>query len=305
MTSVTAWILCRLIKQAGILDGVVNIVFGLGSEVGEALVSHPEIKLISFTGGTLTGKRIMVNSAARMKKLSLELGGKNPNIVYHDCNLEKCIQTTVRSSFSNQGEICLCGSRIYVQEGIYDKFISEFISATLKWKVGDPNDRSTNVGALVSQQHMEKVLYYIELAKKEGGVIHCGGERISLPGRCQDGYFVAPTIISGLNHSSKCVQEEIFGPVVVVTKFITEEEVIEKANDTEYGLSATVWTENISRAQRTASALQVGTVWINCWMNRDLRVPFGGMKMSGMGREGGRHSLEFFTETKTVCIQNS
>lgn len=304
ITSVTAWMLCKLFVEAGFPDGVVNMVFGLGSKAGQALVEHPNVPLISFTGGTLTARNILKSSAALIKRFSLELGGKNPNIIYDDTDLDKCIPTTVRSSFLNQGEICLCGSRIFVQEKIYDSFIKRFEDEVRKWVVGDPNDPTTNVGALISQQHMEKVLSFIQLAKESGGNILCGGSRISPSSdRCAGGYFFQPTIITGLSNKSRVCQEEIFGPVVTVVKFSTEEEVIEMANDVMYGLSASVWTTDIGRAQRTALALKVGTVWINCWLNRDLRVPFGGQKMSGIGREGGKFSWEFFTERKTVCIK--
>lgn len=304
MTSATAIILCRLIQKAGIPKGVVNMVLGLGASAGQALVEHPEVPRVSFTGGTVTGRHLMASAANRLKTLSLELGGKNPNVIFDDCNLDLCVATTVRSSFANQGEICLCGSRIYVQAGIYDRFLEALIKAVEKWKVGDPSDPTTNMGALISEAHLKKVLGYVNIAKEQGGTIAFGGTPLSIEGRCAKGYFMSPTIITGLSQDSKCVQEEIFGPVVTIHKFETEAEVIQKANDVQYGLSATVWTENLGCAQRMSLALQVGTVWVNCWLNRDLRVPFGGAKMSGIGAEGGKFSMEFFTQRKTVCLQH-
>jgi len=248
----------------------------------------------------------MQSASVQLKTLSLELGGKNPNIIFDDCNLEKCVAVTMASSFTNQGEVCLCGSRIYIQEGIYDTFVEKFLAALKKWVVGDPLSTTTNMGALISQQHMEKVLGYVSSAVLEGGTILFGGpDRLEVGGRCEKGYFVRPTVITGLHHQSKCIQEEIFGPVVVLTKFSTEAEVIEKANDVQYGLSATVWTENLGRAQRLSLALQVGTVWVNCWLNRDLRVPFGGAKKSGIGAEGGKFSMDFYTQKKTICLQHT
>lgn len=302
-TSSTAHILCRLLNEAGLPNGVVNIIFGDGQKVGASIVESDDIYAISFTGGTVTGKKIYSIASNKIKKISLELGGKNPNIIFSDCDLQKCIDTTIRSSFANQGEICLCGSRIYVQQEIYDTFIKKFVEATAKWKVGDPFDSTTNMGALISEQHMEKVLKYIQIARDTGATIAFGGYRIKLEGKCQYGYFVSPTIITNISQDSVCVQEEIFGPVVCVLPFTTEEQVIELANDTQYGLSATVWTENLARANRMSLKLKVGTVWVNCWLQRDLRVPFGGTKMSGTGREGGKFSLDFYTEKKTICMQ--
>jgi len=307
MTSMTASILCRLISEAGLPNGVVNIVFGVGQNAGSPLVEHKDVPVISFTGGTITGQKIFALAAQKIKKLSLELGGKNPNIIFDDLQpseLQKCVQTTVRSSFANQGEICLCGSRIYVQKGIYTQFMELFLAAIKNWKVGDPTEPSTSMGALISQQHMEKVLSYIKIAREEGATVH-GGNRVIIEGRCKDGYFVEPTVITDISQKSRCVQEEIFGPVVCVVPFTTEEEAIELANDVEYGLSSTVWTSNLHIANRVSLQLKAGTVWVNCWLNRDLRVPFGGMKMSGIGREGGKYSIDFFTEKKTISTQYS
>eukprot|EP01102_Stenamoeba_stenopodia_P023021 TRINITY_DN9793_c0_g4_i2.p1 TRINITY_DN9793_c0_g4~~TRINITY_DN9793_c0_g4_i2.p1 ORF type:complete len:302 (-),score=53.62 TRINITY_DN9793_c0_g4_i2:102-1007(-) len=297
-----------VLNKAGIPKGVVNIVFGTGIRAGAALVSHPKVPLISFTGGTRTGEEIIKLCAPHYKKMSLELGGKNPNIIFADADLSKAIPTTVRSSFANQGEICLCGSRIFVQDTIFDKFLEAFVAETKKLVVGDPSDPKTTTGALVSEEHFNKVRSCIELAKQEGGTIVLGGTDPvdNLPEEFKGGYFVRPTIITGV-HPSNCrtQQEEIFGPVVTVVPFHTEEEVIEWANDVKYGLSASVWTQNVNTAHRVSTAVQSGTVWVNCWMLRDLRVPFGGIKHSGIGREGGSHSIDFYTEVKTICMQYS
>ncbi len=303
ITPMTAYLLSKLCIEAGLPAGVLNIVHGLGPKVGAAIVAHPEIKAISFTGGTKTGEDIARIAAPMFKKLSLELGGKNPNIIFADCNYDEMLDTTVRSSFSNQGQICLCGSRIFVERPIYDKFRADFVARATALKIGDPLDESTNIGAVVSKPHMEKILSYIELAKEEGGTILCGGNQVKLEGRCSDGYFIKPTVIEGLSQSCRTNQEEIFGPVVSIMPFNTEEEVLGYANSVRYGLSATVWTENLSRAHRVAAALDSGIIWVNCWLLRDLRTPFGGMKDSGMGREGGFEALKFFTEEKNVCVK--
>ena len=303
ITPMTAYLLSKLCIEAGLPAGVLNIVHGLGPKVGSAIVAHPEIKAISFTGGTKTGEDIARVAAPMFKKLSLELGGKNPNIIFADCNYDELLDTTVRSSFSNQGQICLCGSRIFVERPIYEKFKTDFVTRASKLKIGDPLDESTNIGAVVSKPHMEKILSYIELAKEEGGTMLCGGKQVNLDGRCSGGYFVEPTVIESLPHNCRTNQEEIFGPVVSIMPFDTEEEVLDYANSVRYGLSATLWTENLSRAHRVAAAIDSGIVWVNCWLLRDLRTPFGGMKDSGMGREGGFEALKFFTEEKNVCIK--
>lgn len=300
-TSMTAALLGEVIKDVGLPSGVVNIVFGLGPSVGEAIVKHPSVPLISFTGGTETGKRIYRDSAENFKKISLELGGKNPNIIFADCNLDQAVEISVRSSFLNQGEICLCGSRVYVEEKIAPQFLERLVEATKKMKVGNPEAEGTQMGALVSKAHLEKVQSYIALAKKEGAKILCGGDQPHLEKPFQNGYFLNPTIITGVDQKSKCVQEEIFGPVITVQTFKTEDEVINLANDVRYGLSASVWTEDVQKAERVAGQLDVGTVWVNTWLLRDLRMPFGGMKHSGLGREGGQYSMEFFSELTTVC----
>ena len=303
ITPMTAYLLSKLCIEAGLPAGVLNIVHGLGKKAGAAIVSHKDVKAISFTGGTKTGEWIARTAAPMFKKLSLELGGKNPNIIFADCDYEEMLQTTVRSSFSNQGQICLCGSRIFVERPLYENFCGDFVERVSKLKIGDPLDEKTNVGAIVSESHMEKILSYIELARKEGGTILTGGNQIKLSGRCADGYFIEPTVIENLAHDCRTNQEEIFGPVVTVAPFDSEEEVLKYANSISYGLSATVWTENLSRAHRVAEKIESGIVWVNSWLLRDLRTPFGGVKDSGVGREGGFEALRFFTEEKNVCIK--
>jgi aminomuconate-semialdehyde/2-hydroxymuconate-6-semialdehyde dehydrogenase len=289
--------------EAGLPKGVLNVVHGLGNKAGQAIIDHPSIPVISFTGGTLTGKKIATAAAPMFKKLSLEMGGKNPNIIFADCDFDLAVQTSIQSSFSNQGEICLCGSRIFVERTIYNKFLAEFVKKTKELVVGDPLNEKTNIGALVSESHMKKVLGYIDLARQEGGRILTGGKPIRIDGRCQNGYFLEPAIIEGLSTSCRTNQEEIFGPVVTVMPFDSEEEAITGANSTTYGLSATLWTENLSRAHRVSAQLKSGIIWVNCWLFRDLRTPFGGMNQSGIGREGGWEALRFFTEAKNICIK--
>lgn len=304
-TSHTAALLCELSVEAGLPPGVMNMVFGLGTKAGAAIVAHADVPLISFTGGTATGQAIARVAAPMFKKLSLELGGKNPNLIFADANLDLAVESTIRSSFLNQGEICLCGSRIYVQNEIYDQFLAKFVPKVQALRAGDPKERDTFLGPLVSAEHLAKVEGFIELAKKEGAKVLAGGKRPSFTGdalKMKNGYFLEATILTGVRHESRVQQEEIFGPVVTVTPFATENEVIELANGTKYGLSATVWTESLARAHRVSAALDAGTVWVNTWMLRDLRVPFGGVKASGLGREGQEGSREFFTEAKTICI---
>jgi aminomuconate-semialdehyde/2-hydroxymuconate-6-semialdehyde dehydrogenase len=303
ITPMTAYLLSKICVKAGLPPGVLNIVHGLGAKVGSAITRHPEINAITFTGGTKTGETIAREAAPKFKKLSLELGGKNPNIIFADCNYDDMLITTIKSSFRNQGEICLCGSRIYVESLIYDKFVVDFVSKTKELTVGDPQDPKTDLGAIVSLEHKEKILSYIKLAQEEGGKIECGGNEIKPEGRCKDGWFVEPTIITGLDHLCRTNQEEIFGPVVTIQPFTTEDEVLQYANSTKYGLASMIWTENLTRAHRLASNIHTGIVWINCWMERDLRTPFGGMKNSGVGREGGFEALRFFTEAKNVTIK--
>jgi aminomuconate-semialdehyde/2-hydroxymuconate-6-semialdehyde dehydrogenase len=302
VTPVTAFLLSRICMEAGLPAGVLNIIHGTGPHAGEAIVTHPAIKAISFTGSTRAGERIATIAAPKFKKLSLELGGKNPNIIFADCNWEKMMKTSIQSSFSNQGEICLCGSRILVEEPIYERFKKEFIQRARQLKVGDPLEEGSQQGAIVSEVHFEKILRCIETAKNEGGMILCGGKAIKLEGRCAVGYFIEPTVIEGLGPECQTNQEEIFGPVVTLQSFKTEEEALALANATQYGLAATIWTQDISRANRFADKVESGIIWINCWLLRDLRTPFGGMKNSGVGREGGWEALKFFTEMKNVCI---
>lgn len=303
VTPMTAYLLSKLCIEAGLPAGVLNIVHGLGPKVGSAIVSNGDVKAISFTGGTKTGEEIARVAAPMFKKLSLELGGKNPNIIFADCNYDEMLATTVRSSFSNQGEICLCGSRIFVERPLYARFKTEFTARVAALKVGDPNDADTDVGAIVSRQHFDKITSYIDLAKTEGGTVLTGGKSVRVDGRCESGWFIEPTVIEGLPHDCRTNQEEIFGPVVTIMPFDSEDEVLAYANSVRYGLSATVWTENLSRAHRVAAKLESGIVWVNCWMLRDLRTPFGGVKDSGVGREGGFEALRFFTEEKNVCIK--
>lgn len=303
LTPMTAFLLSELCVRAGLPAGVLNIIHGRGARAGQAIVDHPMIKAISFTGGTNTGRRIAESAAPHFKRLSLELGGKNPNIVFADCDFGVAVKTSVRSSFTNQGEICLCGSRIYVEESLYERFIAAFIEETKAMKIGDPLENGTDIGALVSEAHMQKVLSYIELAQQEGGSVIYGGKRVFLHGRCAGGFFVEPTIITGLTEHCRTNQEEIFGPVVTIQSFKGEEEAVALANATTYGLSATIWTQNLGKAHRVAAAVKSGIVWVNCWLFRDLRTPFGGMKQSGLGREGGWEALRFFMDTKNVCIR--
>ncbi len=298
LTPLTANRLGELSIEAGIPPGVINLVHGLGAKAGQAIVAHPDVPLISFTGGTVTGARVAATGAPLFKKLSLELGGKNPNLIFADADLEDAMATSIRSSFWNQGEICLCGSRIFVERSVYEPFVERFVEATRKLRIGDPLDEATEIGAVISEAHLEKILGYVELARQEGGTIATGGRRRPGPG-----FFIEPTIITGLGCDCRVLQEEIFGPVVTITPFDGEAEAIRFANSTRYGLSATVWTRDLQRAHRVAAALDSGTVWINCWLLRDLRVPFGGMKESGVGREGGFQSLNFFTESKNVCVK--
>jgi len=303
ITPMTAFLLSELCIEAGLPAGVLNIVHGTGPNAGQAISEHPEIKAISFTGGTETGKRIAATAAPMFKKLSLELGGKNPNIIFADCDFDEALKTSVHSSFANQGQICLCGSRIFVERSIYDRFKDAFAKKVNQLLVGDPADPSSNLGAVVSKPHMEKVLGFVELAKEEGGTILTGGHQVKLAGALANGYYIAPTVIEGLAYDCQTNQQEIFGPVVTIAPFDTEQEVLMMANSTQYGLSATVWTTNSQRANRVSSELKTGIVWVNCWLLRDLRTPFGGVKKSGVGREGGWDVLNFFTEKKNVCIK--
>ncbi len=303
MTSLTAWMLASILNEAGVPKGVVNVVFGRGPSAGQALVEHPDVPLISFTGGTATGERLAASAAPRLKRLSLELGGKNPNIVFDDADLEEAVAIGVRSSFLNQGEICLCGSRVYVQENLYEAYVKGFRERASALKVGDPREADTFIGPLVSRQHRDKVLSFAELARAENADFVLGAEQPELAGALAGGYFAHPIALAGVAHASRIVQEEIFGPFVTIQPFRDEDEIVGMANGVKYGLSATVWTRDLGRAHRMAERLDAGTVWVNTWLSRDLRAPFGGVKASGLGREGGAHSLEFFSEVKNVCLK--
>lgn len=302
VTPMTAYLLSKLCIEAGLPKGVLNIVHGDGVKVGANITKHQKIKAISFTGSTRVGKEIAKVAAPMFKKISLEMGGKNPGLIFADCNYEKMLETTVRSSFANQGQICLCTSRLYIESSIYEKFKSDFVERVKALKIGPPTDESTNIAAIVSKPHYDKILSYIKLAKEEGGTILTGGKAVH-PAGYEEGWYIAPTVIEGLPADCRTNQEEIFGPVMTIMPFEKEEDVMAYANGTDYGLACTLWTENLSRANRIAKTIDSGIVWINTWMLRDLRTPFGGMKNSGVGREGGFEALRFFTEPKNVCIE--
>ncbi len=302
ITPLTAFLLGEICTEAGLPKGVLNIVHGTGPSAGQAIVEHKNIKAISFTGGTKTGENIARTAAPMFKKLSLELGGKNPNLIFADCDYDKMLETTVRSSFANQGQICLCGSRIFVEKPIYEKFKKDFVEKVKQLKIGNPFDAETNIGALVSKPHLEKVALYIKLAEKEGGKILCGGNQVTVKG-FENGYYLEPTVIEVYDDQCRVNQEEIFGPVVTIMPFETEEEALQMANSVKYGLSSTLWTSDLNRTMRISKEIEAGIVWVNTWLNRDLRTPFGGMKDSGVGREGGFEALRFFTEAKNVCIK--
>jgi len=303
LTPMTAYFLGEICREAGLPNGVLNIVHGTGPNVGAPMTAHPKIGTISFTGGTVTGRKVAEACAPLFKKVSLELGGKNPNIIFADADLNAAIAGSVRSSFANQGQVCLCGSRVFVERPVYDEFVDRFVKKTAQLRMGDPLDEKTDQGAIVSKTQLDKVKFYVDLAQKEGGKVALGGKAPEvLNERCEQGYFFPPTVITGLPVKCRTNREEIFGPVVTITPFENEEEVIGYANDCDYGLSSSVWTQNLSRAHRVAEKINAGTVWVNCWLVRDLRVPFGGMKQSGVGREGGNEALHFYTEPKNICI---
>jgi aminomuconate-semialdehyde/2-hydroxymuconate-6-semialdehyde dehydrogenase len=302
VTPMTAYLLGDICNKAGLPKGVLNIVHGLGHTTGQAIVEHEKIKAISFTGGTATGASIARTAAPMFKKLSLELGGKNPNLIFADCDYDKMLNVTLKSSFANQGQICLCGSRIFVERSIYEQFKTDFIARTRALKVGNPMDSETKIGALVSKPHLEKVKSYIDIAEQEGGTVLCGGNYVTVEG-FENGYYLEPTIIEVTDANCRLNQEEIFGPVVTIMPFDTDEEALELANGVKYGLSSTIWTNNLTRSMHLAKNLHAGIVWINTWLMRDLRTPFGGMKDSGVGREGGVEALRFFTEPKNICIK--
>ena len=303
VTPITAFLLAKICKEAGLPDGVLNILHGTGNHCGEAIVKHPEIKAISFTGSTRAGQHIASVAAPMFKKLSLELGGKNPTIIFADCDWDKMIQQTIRSSFTNQGQICLCGSRILIESSVYEQFKKDFVEKAKAQTIGDPLNDENKQGAIVSKIHFDKILQCIDTAVQEGGKILCGGHHTKPSGRCSEGYFIQPTIIENLGPQCKTNQEEIFGPVVTLQPFDTTEEALALANATNYGLACSLWTKDVSRAHQMAAQIQAGIVWVNCWLVRDLRTPFGGVKNSGVGREGGWDALKFFTEQKNICVE--
>jgi len=305
ITPKTAAMLGEICQKVGLPKGVLNILHGSGSSVGSAICNHPKVKAISFTGGSATGATIATQLAPQFKKLSLELGGKNPALIFDDCDFENTVEEVFRASFANQGQICLCASRLYIQRGIYEKFKTALVEKAQTLLPQDPLINETKMGAIVSKDHLEKVLGYIDLAKQEGGTILAGGEQVQLSGRCQQGYFLQPTIIEGLTNGASCNQQEIFGPVITLQVFDTDEQALVLANESKYGLAATIWTQNINRAHQLGEQINTGIVWINCWLLRDLRTPFGGMNHSGVGREGGLEAMRFFTEPKNVCIKYS
>lgn len=303
VTPVTSYLLSIICREAGLPPGVLNIVHGTGANAGEAIVTHPDVKAISFTGSTRAGERIASLAAPKFKKLSLELGGKNPAIIFADCDWDKMMKETLRSGFANQGEICLCTSRILVEASIYERFRDEFVEKVSKMIPADPLNEESRQGAIVSKVHQDKILRCLDTARQEGGRIICGGKAVQPEGRCGNGYFVQPAVIEGLGPDSQTNQEEIFGPVVTLQPFHTEEEALSLANASTYGLAATIWTQDLSRAGRLAASVEAGIIWVNCWLLRDLRTPFGGVKNSGVGREGGWEALRFFTEPRNVCIR--
>lgn len=303
ITPVTAAMLGAIANQAGLPPGVLNIIHGVGANVGPALCGHKDVAAISFTGSTRTGREISKIAAPLFKKLSLEMGGKNPTIIFADCDFDLAVKEVARAAFSNQGQICLCGSRIYIERPLYEKMKRALVDRVSKLRVGDPSEEGTDQGAVVSKQHFEKIMSYLDLAQQEGGKILCGGRRAKVAGRCAEGWFIEPTLIEGLPSDCRVNQEEIFGPVAALIQFDSEKEMINEANSVPYGLSCSLWTRDIQRALRVSREIQTGIVWVNCWMFRDLRTPFGGVKESGVGREGGVDALRFFTEPKNVCLK--
>jgi aminomuconate-semialdehyde/2-hydroxymuconate-6-semialdehyde dehydrogenase len=304
LTPLTASILCELATQAGIPPGVLNIVHGTGEHCGKPIVQHGGVPTISFTGSTPVGRWIASHCGESLKRVSLELGGKNPMLVFEDADPITAATEALRAAFTNSGQICLCASRILVHQSIYTKFREALVAAACQLVPGDPLEPATRHGALVSRQHLEKVHGFVQLARDLGGTIHCGGTpAMNVSPRCEGGYFYPPTVIDGLDPHCRVEKEEIFGPVITLQPFRTDEEAIALANATDYGLAASVWTANLTRAHRIASLLDAGIVWINCWMVRDLRTPFGGVKNSGVGREGGLEALRFFTEPTSVTLR--
>ena len=304
MTPLTANLLCEILQSIDFPSGVINIVQGLGRDVGQAIVEHPQIRAISFTGGTVTGKSVAATAAPMFKKLSLELGGKNATIVLDDADISVAAKGAARAAFTNSGQVCLCGSRILVASSIYSQFVDALIKEINAMKVGNPKSQDTDIGSVISQSHMEKVLSYINLAEQEGGTILTGGSPLSLDEPNADGFFIAPTLIGGLAIDSRCATEEIFGPVATIHRFETDQDAVLMANITEYGLAGSVWTTNTTRGKTIAEQIDSGVLWVNTWLHRDLRTPFGGVKNSGVGREGGDWSLNFFSEFSNICVIN-
>lgn len=303
VTPLTAYMLAKVIAEVGLPPGVCNFVFGSGEKVGQAIVEHPKVPLISFTGSTASGRSIAEHAAPHFKKLSLELGGKNPSLIFASADLDKVIPETIRSSFLNQGEICLCTSRIFVEKSLYDKFVEGFCEKVKEIKTGNPLDETNFLGAIASEEHLNKIEHYVKIAQDEGGNILVGGHRSTQSAPWAKGYFFEPTVITGLDASSRVMQDEIFGPVVTISSFESEHEACQLANSVPYGLAATIWTSQLEQAHRVSEAMESGLVWVNTWLNRDLKTPFGGSKQSGIGREGGRYSLEFYSEAKNTCIK--
>ena len=302
LTPMTANLLMETIHEVGLPSGVVNLVHGDGISAGAPLTSHPDVDLVSFTGGTATGAKVAAAASPQFKKLSLELGGKNASIVFADCDLEKTVEGVTRAAFLNQGQVCLCGSRILIEDSIYDEFVERFVDSVESMKIGDPSDESTQLGALISAEHLQKVEGYVSIAREEGGEVLTGGSPC-LPKEFENGNWMAPTVIGGLPVDSRCSTEEIFGPVVTIHRFENEQEAVDIANNTRYGLAGSVWTSDLEKGRRVAEGIDTGMVWVNTWLHRDLRVPFGGVKDSGVGREGGRWSLGFFSEPLNICLK--
>ncbi len=304
LTPTTASMLGTIARDAGLPPGVLNVVHGTGAAAGAPLVAHADTPTISFTGGTATGRAIASVAGPMFKRVALELGGKNPNLVFADADMDRAVGESVRAAFTNQGQICRGGSRIFVERPAYAPFLGRFVERARALRIGDPEDEATEFGALISADHRKRVTAHVEGARRDGGRVECGGRAIEGPtARTHGGFYFEPTVVTGLAPSCALMQEEVFGPVVTVTPFDTEDEAVALANGTRYGLASMVWTSDLSRAHRVASRIEAGVVWVNCWMVRDLRTPFGGVKQSGVGREGGNEALRFFTEPTNLCVR--